>query len=134
MLLSSSVLWAADGVISRSPDASGQSCHLKFPAIRENTLHFDRPQLKDPSEGDIIDFYGPVITTRREKRRSCASAKTTGATATALTAKLIEMRIGANPRRRQLTRIRGTIATSRRAKYQSGISNTTLPNCFAASR
>ncbi len=59
MLLSSSVLWAADGVISRSPDASGQSCHLKFPAIREETLHFARPQLKDPSEGDIIDFYGP---------------------------------------------------------------------------
>ncbi len=59
IIVSSSMLWAADGIITRSPDVSGQSCHLKFPAIREDTLHFERPQLKDPSEGDIIDFYGP---------------------------------------------------------------------------
>ena len=56
---SSSVLWAAEGVIYRSPDATGQFCHLKFPAIREETLSWNRPVLKDPSEGDIIDFYGP---------------------------------------------------------------------------
>jgi len=59
VLLSSAVLWAADGIIMRNPDASGQSCHLKFPAIREDTLFSDSPRLKDPSEGDIIDFYGP---------------------------------------------------------------------------
>jgi hypothetical protein len=51
--------WAAEGVIYRSPDASGSYCHLRFPAIREETLSWDRPMLKDPSEGDIIDFYGP---------------------------------------------------------------------------
>ncbi|HZA56148.1 MAG TPA: hypothetical protein VE616_18035, partial [Candidatus Udaeobacter sp.] len=36
----------------------GSYCHLTFPAIRENTLASDRPVLKDPSEGDIIDYYG----------------------------------------------------------------------------
>ena len=59
MALLSSALWAAEGVIYRSPDASGEFCHLKFPAIREDTLGTDRPVLKDPSEGDIIDFCGP---------------------------------------------------------------------------
>jgi len=59
IIVSSSMLWAADGIITRSPDAPGQYCHLKFPAIREDTLFTDRPQLKDPSDGDIIDFYGP---------------------------------------------------------------------------
>lgn len=33
-------------------------CHMKFPAIREATLSWDRPVLKDASSGDIIDFYG----------------------------------------------------------------------------
>lgn len=59
MTLFSSLLWASDGVIYRNPDASGQFCHLRFPAIREETLSWGRPMLKDPSEGDIIDFYGP---------------------------------------------------------------------------
>jgi len=59
MALFSSVLWAAEGVIYRNPDATGEYCHLKFPAIREETLGTNRPVLKDPSEGDIIDFYGP---------------------------------------------------------------------------
>ncbi|HXG50632.1 MAG TPA: hypothetical protein VNN77_04390 [candidate division Zixibacteria bacterium] len=52
-------LWAAEGLISKVPDPSGTYCHLKFPAIREETLGWARPVLKDPSEGDIIDFYGP---------------------------------------------------------------------------
>jgi hypothetical protein len=59
MTLFSSVLLAAEGVIYKSQDSTGQFCHLKFPAIREETLSSDRPVLKDPSEGDIIDFYGP---------------------------------------------------------------------------
>jgi hypothetical protein len=58
-LLSSPLLWAAEGIISKVPDASGKYCHLKFPAIREETLVGGRPVLKDPSDGDIIDFYGP---------------------------------------------------------------------------
>ncbi len=38
---------------------SGTYCHLKFPAIVPATLNSDKPQLKDPSAGDIVDFYGP---------------------------------------------------------------------------
>jgi hypothetical protein len=43
----------------RKKDDSVAYCHLKFPAIREDTLYSDRPVLKDPRDGDIIDFYGP---------------------------------------------------------------------------
>jgi hypothetical protein len=59
IVLSSSVVWAAEGIISKIPDVSGSYCHLRFPAIREETLSWNRPVLKDPREGDIIDFYGP---------------------------------------------------------------------------
>ena len=59
VVLFSSVLWAAEGIISNAPDSSGIYCNLKFPAIKEDTLTSNRPQLKDPSEGDIVDFYGP---------------------------------------------------------------------------
>ena len=52
-------LWAAQGVIYKAPDAAGVYCHLKFPTIREDTLFSARPELKDPSDGDIRDFYGP---------------------------------------------------------------------------
>ena len=52
-------LWAAEGIISKVPDATGTYCHLKFPAISEETLFSDHPVLKSPSEGDIRDFYGP---------------------------------------------------------------------------
>jgi hypothetical protein len=54
----SSSLAAAEGVISNAALTPGSYCHLTFPAIREETLSWDRPVLKDPSEGDIIDFYG----------------------------------------------------------------------------
>jgi hypothetical protein len=49
---------AAPGVISNATFTPGSYCHLTFPAIREDTLSSNRPVLKDPSEGDIIDFYG----------------------------------------------------------------------------
>lgn len=55
----STVLWSAEGIISKVPDLSGQFCNLRFPAIKEETLTSNRPELKDPSEGDIVDFYGP---------------------------------------------------------------------------
>jgi len=58
LLLNNSLLWAAESVISKVPDSTGKFCHLKFPAIKEETLYWDRPVLKDPSQGDIIDFYG----------------------------------------------------------------------------
>jgi hypothetical protein len=58
-LLCGSVGWANEAVISRVPDPSGSFCHLRFPAIREDTLFWDQPVLKETSEGDIIDAYGP---------------------------------------------------------------------------
>ena len=54
----SGALAAAPGVITNATLTPGSYCHLTFPAIREETLSWDRPVLKDPSEGDIIDFYG----------------------------------------------------------------------------
>ena len=49
---------AAAEVISNSVLIPGVYCHLRFPAIRESTLGSNHPVLKDPSVGDIIDFYG----------------------------------------------------------------------------
>jgi len=49
----------AEGVISKTALTEGSYCHMKFPAIEETTLGSKRPVLKDPSSGDIIDFYGP---------------------------------------------------------------------------
>lgn len=45
-------------IIAKVADPSGSYCHLKFPAIKKETLYSGRPVLTDPSEGDIIDFYG----------------------------------------------------------------------------
>jgi hypothetical protein len=58
-LLYGSLLWADDAAISRVPDPSGSFCHIRFPAIREDTLFSVQPILKDASEGDILDAYGP---------------------------------------------------------------------------
>ena len=54
----SSAFAAAEGVISNATFTPGSYCHLTFPAIREDTLSWDRPVLKDASSGDIIDYYG----------------------------------------------------------------------------
>ena len=51
-------VWGAEGVISKEAATSGNYCHMKFPAIREGTLSWNRPVLKDTGTGDIIDFYG----------------------------------------------------------------------------
>ena len=48
-----------EGMILKDALADGSYCHMKFPAIEERTLTWKRPVLMDPSEGDIIDFYGP---------------------------------------------------------------------------
>jgi hypothetical protein len=61
-LATSTAFTAAPGVISNQVITEGSYCHLTFPAIREETLSWDRPVLKDPSLGDIIDFYGPCDT------------------------------------------------------------------------
>ena len=49
---------AAEGVISMAVLTPGAYCRLQFPAIREDTLSWDRPVLKDAGTGDIIDYYG----------------------------------------------------------------------------
>ena len=58
-LLGDSLVWAAEGIISKVANPSGSACNLKFPAISEETLYWDHPVLKDSTDGDIIDFYGP---------------------------------------------------------------------------
>jgi hypothetical protein len=59
--MSSGVMAAngANGVLYKQELTPGSYCHLKFPAIRRQTLASDHPVLKDPSDGDIIDYYGP---------------------------------------------------------------------------
>jgi len=51
---------AADGILLK--DEAGKAgenyCHIKFPAMDENTLAENRPQLKPPETGDVIDFCG----------------------------------------------------------------------------
>ena len=49
----------AQEVISKDVLTESSYCHMKFPAIREETLSTSHPVLKDASSGDIIDFYGP---------------------------------------------------------------------------
>ena len=56
--LTVTLLLAADSIISKVPDAPGSSCYLTFPAIKESTLYWPRPVLKDPASGDIISYYG----------------------------------------------------------------------------
>jgi hypothetical protein len=57
--LSIAELWGAEDVISRVSIPESKYCRVRFPAIREETLSWAQPVLKDPSDGDIIDFYGP---------------------------------------------------------------------------
>jgi hypothetical protein len=49
----------ADGVIARDEFTAGSYCHMKFPAMSEDTLGTNHPVLTNPNDGDIIDFYGP---------------------------------------------------------------------------
>jgi hypothetical protein len=56
--LAATLLCAAEGIISKVPEGSGSSCYLQFPAIKESTLYWPRPVLKDPASGDIISYYG----------------------------------------------------------------------------
>jgi hypothetical protein len=56
--LSTSPLWA-DGALSKVQLPGTNYCHMKFPAIREDTLFTDKPELKDAGTKDVIDFYGP---------------------------------------------------------------------------
>lgn len=63
LLLSSTLFWGASMVeaqdlILRVPADTVDYCHMRFPAMREETLAWSRPVL-DEASGNIIDFYGP---------------------------------------------------------------------------
>ena len=70
---------ADDGILYKVQAGDTNYCHLKFPAIRPDTLSWDRPVLQNPSTGVIIDFYGPcnydptgeaaVQTQKQDQRR-----------------------------------------------------------------
>ncbi len=49
----------AQGIISKVSTGDGSICHLRFPAILEETLNSNRPVLGDPNGTDIISFTGP---------------------------------------------------------------------------
>ena len=53
-----SSVFAADGVLLKERFSADNYCHMKFPAIKEQTLASNNPKLKDSSSGDVIDFYG----------------------------------------------------------------------------
>jgi hypothetical protein len=71
---------AQDGIFYKVRSGNSNYCHMKFPAIREDTLASNRPVLQDPSTGAIIDFYGScdydptgkdaVAAQKRDKQRS----------------------------------------------------------------
>lgn len=50
---------ATASVASKDAFTESSYCHMKFPAIREQTLGTAHPVLKETDSGDIIDFYGP---------------------------------------------------------------------------
>jgi hypothetical protein len=51
---------AADGILLKDEagEAGANYCHMKFPAMDENTLAENHPQLKSSATGDVIDYYG----------------------------------------------------------------------------
>ena len=49
---------AQEGILLKVRAGETNYCHLKFPAIRPETLHSGRPVLQSP-RGEIVDFYGP---------------------------------------------------------------------------
>jgi len=59
---------AVDGLISSTPSSAVDYCHSKFPAIRPRTLGTSDPQLKPPSTGDVVDYYGPCDHDPRGKQ------------------------------------------------------------------
>ena len=63
LLLSSTLFWGlppveAEEMIFSVPTDTTDYCHLKFPAMREDSLSWERPDLNSAA-GNVIDFYGP---------------------------------------------------------------------------
>jgi hypothetical protein len=62
-----SLVWAAEGIISKVANPSGTTCNLKFPAIKEETLYWDRPVLKDPTDAILSTSTGTGLRSSRER-------------------------------------------------------------------
>ena len=58
LLMAAGPASAQDGILYKLRAGETNYCHMKFPAIRPDTLSGDRPVLQNPSTGTIIDFYG----------------------------------------------------------------------------
>ena len=56
---SGTALAADDGVISKEPLTPDSYCHEKFPAMKSGSLDDNKPTLKSPTSGDVVDYYGP---------------------------------------------------------------------------
>jgi hypothetical protein len=50
---------AADGAEVEGQLDAGSYCHEKFPAMTERSLSGNQPELKQPTTGDMVDYYGP---------------------------------------------------------------------------
>lgn len=58
-LASTALPTLAQAILSKTRLEGTDYCHLRFPAIEEETLSWDRPVLKSTSTTDLIDYYGP---------------------------------------------------------------------------
>jgi hypothetical protein len=54
----SPVVGADDAISGEEVTPSGY-CHMQVPAAQARSLTTDNPVPKDPSSGDVIDYYGP---------------------------------------------------------------------------
>lgn len=59
--------WSAEAFVLKVADPSGQYCHLKFPAITEDTLFSDRRCSKARATAISSTFTDPATTTRWAK-------------------------------------------------------------------
>jgi hypothetical protein len=63
-LLGDSLVWAAEGIISKVANPSGSACNLKFPAIREETLSGIVRYLRTRRTATLSTFTDPATTIR----------------------------------------------------------------------
>ena len=68
--VSTAPVWAKDGVLLQVKAEAGNYCHLKFPAIREETLSWASPVLKDAASGEHHRSLWPLRL--RSAREGCS--------------------------------------------------------------
>jgi hypothetical protein len=70
LALASPVSAQSNGILFKMRAGDTNYCHLRFPAIDERTLSWDRPRLKPASSGNVVMCTARAITTLWEKRQS----------------------------------------------------------------